>query len=288
MKKEQQKGRRRFTVKIIKVFNNNIIAALSDLGQELILTGSGLGFQKKTGDLVEEQRIEKVYEVMEEGKERFYRLLKDTPVELINATERIRQRAKDELCISMTLNALVGMIDHITYAVERKKNGIEIPNLMLHEIKSLYQEEFVLGMEGLDEIEKATGVRLSEHEAGYITMHIVNASLGENKESITRIFQFTNGVVNIIEEVFDLDFSEDEIAAARLNSHLKFLAKRILLNQPTTEDQVEEFYDLFMRKNKRFKTVIKKISAFMTENFSHELTQQEAVYLMVHINKAIS
>ena len=188
----------------------------------------------------------------------------------------------------MTLNALVGMIDHITYAVERKKNGIEIPNLMLHEIKSLYQEEFVLGMEGLDEIEKATGVRLSEHEAGYITMHIVNASLGENKESITRIFQFTNGVVNIIEEVFDLDFSEDEIAAARLNSHLKFLAKRILLNQPTTEDQVEEFYDLFMRKNKRFKTVIKKISAFMTENFSHELTQQEAVYLMVHINKAIS
>ena len=275
-------------MKIIKVFNNNIIAALSDLGQELILTGSGLGFQKKTGDLVEEQRIEKVYEVMEEGKERFYRLLKDTPVELINATERIRQRAKDELCISMTLNALVGMIDHITYAVERKKNGIEIPNLMLHEIKSLYQEEFVLGMEGLDEIEKATGVRLSEHEAGYITMHIVNASLGENKESITRIFQFTNGVVNIIEEVFDLDFSEDEIAAARLNSHLKFLAKRILLNQPTTEDQVEEFYDLFMRKNKRFKTVIKKISAFMTENFSHELTQQEAVYLMVHINKAIS
>jgi len=275
-------------VKIIKVFNNNIIAALSDLGQELILTGSGLGFQKKPGDLVEEQRIEKVYEVMEEGKERFYRLLKDTPVELINATERIRQRAKDELGISMTLNALVGMIDHITYAVERKKNGIEIPNLMLHEIKSLYQEEFVLGMEGLDEIEKATGVRLSEHEAGYITMHIVNASLGENKESITRIFQFTNGVVNIIEEVFDLDFSEDEIAAARLNSHLKFLAKRILLKQPTTEDQVEEFYDLFMRKNKRFKTVIKKISAFMTENFSHELTQQEAVYLMVHINKAIS
>ncbi|MBR0576204.1 PRD domain-containing protein [Proteiniclasticum sp. BAD-10] len=275
-------------MKIIKVFNNNIIAALSDLGQELILTGSGLGFQKKPGDLVEEQRIEKVYEVMEEGKERFYRLLKDTPVELINATERIRQRAKDELGISMTLNALVGMIDHITYAVERKKNGIEIPNLMLHEIKSLYQEEFVLGMEGLDEIEKATGVRLSEHEAGYITMHIVNASLGENKESITRIFQFTNGVVNIIEEVFDLDFSEDEIAAARLNSHLKFLAKRILLKQPTTEDQVEEFYDLFMRKNKRFKTVIKKISAFMTENFSHELTQQEAVYLMVHINKAIS
>lgn len=275
-------------MKIIKVFNNNIIAALSDLGQELILTGSGLGFQKKPGDLVEEQRIEKVYEVMEEGKERFYRLLKDTPVELINATERIRQRAKDERGISMTLNALVGMIDHITYAVERKKNGIEIPNLMLHEIKSLYQEEFVLGMEGLDEIAKATGVRLSEHEAGYITMHIVNASLGENKESITRIFQFTNGVVSIIEDVFNLDFSDDEIAAARLNSHLKFLAKRILLKQPTTEDQVEEFYELFMRKNKRFKTVIKKISAFMTENFNHELTQQEAVYLMVHINKAIS
>lgn len=275
-------------MKIIKVFNNNIVATQSDHGEELILTGSGLGFQKKVGDLVEESRIEKIYEVLDDSRDRFYRLLGDTPMKLIDATQKIRDLANEKLGIEMTVNALVGMIDHITYAVERKKQGLEIPNLMLHEIRSMYEEEFKIGLRGLEYIKEATGVSLSEHEAGYITMHMVNASLGENKESISKIFLFTNGIVEIIEQVFDIDFSEDEISLARLNAHLKFLAKRILLKQPSTEDHVEEFYDMFLKKDKRFKTVEKKIKAFVKKSFHHELSLQEMVYLMVHMNKAIS
>ena len=48
-------------LKIIKIFNNNSIAALSDELGDIILTGSGIGFQKKIGDLVDESRIEKTY-----------------------------------------------------------------------------------------------------------------------------------------------------------------------------------------------------------------------------------
>ena len=48
-------------MKIIKIFNNNSIAALSDELGDIILTGSGIGFQKKIGDLVDESRIEKTY-----------------------------------------------------------------------------------------------------------------------------------------------------------------------------------------------------------------------------------
>jgi len=145
-----------------------------------------------------------------------------------------------------------------------------------------------VGLEGIQFIKDATGVLLSEHEAGYVTMHMVNASLGENKESISKIFLFTSGVVDIIEDVFDIDFDEDEISLARLNSHLKFLAKRIPLKQPSTEDQVEDFYEMFMKKDKRYKAVEKKIKMFVYKNFHHEVTLQEMVYLMVHINKAIS
>ena len=275
-------------MRIIKIFNNNIVATRSENGEEMILTGAGIGFQKKLGDLVAKDRIEKVYEVREDGKDRLYRLFGDTPMELIDAAQKIRDRAKDVLGIQMTMQALVGMIDHITYAVERKKSGLEIPNLMLHEIKSLYPEEFQVGLLGLQFIQDATGVLLSEHEAGYVTMHMVNASLGENKESISKIFLFTSGIVDIIEDVFDIDFDEDEISLARLNSHLKFLAKRILLKQPSTEDQVEDFYEMFMKKDKCYKSVEKKIKYFVEKNFHHEVTLQEMVYLMVHINQAIS
>ena len=108
-------------MRIIKIFNNNIVATRSENGEEMILTGAGIGFQKKLGDLVSKDRIEKVYEVREDGKDRLYRLFGDTPMELIDAAQKIRDRAKDVLGIQMTMQALVGMIDHITYAVERKK-----------------------------------------------------------------------------------------------------------------------------------------------------------------------
>ena len=49
------------TLKILKVFNNNSVAAISDELGDIILTGSGIGFQKRIGDEVDESRIEKTY-----------------------------------------------------------------------------------------------------------------------------------------------------------------------------------------------------------------------------------
>ena len=57
-------------LKIIKIFNNNSIAALSDELGDIILTGSGIGFQKKIGDLVDESRIEKTYIFKEKVEKR--------------------------------------------------------------------------------------------------------------------------------------------------------------------------------------------------------------------------
>ena len=51
---------------------------------------------------------------------------------------------------------------------------------------------------------------------------------------------------------------------------------------------MEDFYEMFMKKDKRYKSVEKKIKYFVEKNFHHEVTLQEMVYLMVHINKAIS
>ena len=48
-------------MRIIKIFNNNSIAAISPELGDIILTGSGIGFQKKVGDSVDSTKIEKTY-----------------------------------------------------------------------------------------------------------------------------------------------------------------------------------------------------------------------------------
>lgn len=46
---------------IEKVYNNNVIQVTDDQGQELIVMGRGLGFQKKAGDAIDTSLIEKVF-----------------------------------------------------------------------------------------------------------------------------------------------------------------------------------------------------------------------------------
>ena len=43
-----------------KILNNNVVQAL-DNNVEYIVMGKGLGFQKKVGDLVDKEKIEKTF-----------------------------------------------------------------------------------------------------------------------------------------------------------------------------------------------------------------------------------
>lgn len=48
-------------MQIIKIINNNVICALNERHQERILAGKGVGFQKKPGDTVDMEKVEKEY-----------------------------------------------------------------------------------------------------------------------------------------------------------------------------------------------------------------------------------
>ena len=48
-------------MKIKKVLNNNVVIAQND-NEETILMGLGLGFGKKAGEVVEDKKIEKIFE----------------------------------------------------------------------------------------------------------------------------------------------------------------------------------------------------------------------------------
>lgn len=62
--------------------------------------------------------------------------------------------------------------------MERKNQGIELPNALLWEIKNYYPEEYAVGIEALSIIVEKLNIVLSEDEAGFIAIHIVNAEMG--------------------------------------------------------------------------------------------------------------
>ena len=45
----------------VKIFNNNALSTVTDDGKDAIILGLGIGFNKRPGDQVNEDKIEKIY-----------------------------------------------------------------------------------------------------------------------------------------------------------------------------------------------------------------------------------
>lgn len=66
-----------------KIINNNVISSWDQDGSEIIIMGRGLGFQKKTGQEVAEDGIEKIFRLeSKDVRERFKDLLASMPVRI--------------------------------------------------------------------------------------------------------------------------------------------------------------------------------------------------------------
>ena len=48
-------------MKIDKVMNNNVVSSIDEDGQEIIVVGTGVGFQGKEGKPVDEKKIQKIF-----------------------------------------------------------------------------------------------------------------------------------------------------------------------------------------------------------------------------------
>lgn len=122
-------------MQIFKVFNNNAVASITDDGQDVILTGAGIGFQKHTGDAVEENAIEKRYYFHDGESDSIYGLFAHTPVEFFNISKSIMDEAEKRLHIVLKDQVLIALTDHIVFAVplldqvgyERRRERVRAP-----------------------------------------------------------------------------------------------------------------------------------------------------------------
>jgi beta-glucoside operon transcriptional antiterminator len=124
-------------MKIAKIINNNVISVFNDQNEELVVMGRGLAFQKRPGDDVEEEKIEKIFALKNKDiSERFKTLLYEVPMEYMDVTEDIIKNAKAKLGRDLNDSIYVSLTDHINFAIQRNKKGLDIKNALLWERSS--------------------------------------------------------------------------------------------------------------------------------------------------------
>ncbi|PTY79258.1 transcription antiterminator LicT [Heyndrickxia sporothermodurans] len=269
------------------MINNNIVIVEDADKNEMILAGKGIGFQKKAGDIVEAKNIEKRFLLEDKGLyDKFKKLVKEIPVETIRISDDLISKARRELKKALSENIYLSLPDHINMAIYRFSKGQNVSNMLLWEIKRMYPREFEIGLYGLELIRKQYDLELPEDEAGFIAIHFVNAQLNEGMNQVFDMTKFLKEVLRIIEYHFKISLYENSLNYFRFVTHLRFFAQRVF-NHTVMSDKDRNLYDIVKSNYPDSYVCVEKINTLIQTNYSHTISVDEKLYLMLHINRII-
>lgn len=273
---------------INKILNNNVIISLDENNNEVIAMGKGIAYKKKCGEEVLDEQIDKIFTVSsKEMSNKFQEILEVIPLEHMRLSNEIINYAKESLGKKLNDSIYISLADHIYTSIQRFSDGIVVKNALLWETKRFYKDEFIIGMKALDMIEEKFKVRLSNDEAGFIALHIVNAQLDENLPVVQEITKVMNEITNIVKYNFNITFDEDSVYYYRFISHLKFFAQRLFNGKEYRDKNDDGLLDVIKVKYSDSYKCVKKISNFIKDKYFYDLSSEEMLYLTIHIEKIV-
>lgn len=269
---------------ITKTLNNNVILAIDNKSkEEVVLVGKGIGFGKKDGNIVKlgEKDIEKSFLSFDEKtKNKYDQLVKEVNRKVIGVSEEIIAIAEMEFGM-LNSNIHVALADHIGFAIDRIKMGLDISNPFIYEIQALYPNEYQVARKAQELIKDRLGIVISESEIGFIALHIHSAR--ESKQVIDTIkdTKFLKTLVNIIEEELSTKLDNSGLVYSRLINHLgasiSRMEKKKYIENPLLDTIKEKFSDSF--------DIAKKIGVYINKEKNIYITDDELGYMALHIER---
>lgn len=271
---------------IQRIINNNVISALDEQNQEVVVMGKGIGFQKKAGQKVDRDNIEKIFHMEDEqALRKFKELLADLPLEHVQVSNEIISYAKHYLGMELNQNVYITLTDHISFAITRLKEGMLFENALTNEICCFYPREYSVGVHALELIRQRTKVRLPEDEAASIAIHLVNAEYDLKVRDVSRITEILQQIMQRVQETYDW-IEDDGLAKSKFVTDLKFLVHRLLFEKPKyRQDSVlEEFVKGRYPEEYHF---VELLAQFLYKQFQCEMQEEEKISLVLDLIKVI-
>lgn len=274
---------------IEKVLNNNTIVSIDPkTKKEVILVGCGIAFNKKVGQEVDEEKVEKTF-IIENKRvgNKLKKLINQIPDGIFELSHIIITHAGKELNRNLDKQVYISLSDHIAFAIKRYKKNILVKNHFLDEIRRIHKDEYKVALWAVNLINEKLNINLPEDEAAFIALHLVNAGNSETSKESIETTNIIKGVLNIIRYYYSVEFDEDDLNYDRLLTHLKFFAKRILNdNQHKQSDGV--LLEIAEKNYAEAFDCALKIRYYIENNYDYKVIDDEVVYLTIHIHRVIN
>ena len=276
-------------MRIKKIINNNILCAVDDKGNELIVTGRGIGFQRHRGETIDTALIERTYRMEEKtGQRKLWELVEKIPIEHLSLTEELIKHITSQIPQKLNESLLITMADHISFAILRKAQGVEFSNPLKGSIMCYYPTEYHLGQYCLGVIREHLGVTLHEDEAAFLALHIVNAELSTNMSEMYDITKLIEGTISVVEYFYKKEFDRESLDFNRFVVHLRYFAQRLFQGKMMEDAQGERdevFRQLIMKNCKEHYKCAQCVADYIKNTYQKNLSDEELTYLTIHLKR---
>lgn len=274
-------------MQVERVLNNNAVQSTLDTGEQVIVTGLGVGFQMHKQETINEAKIEKIF-VLQQDDRAIDEMLAAIPDQILALTAEIITNAEQELHQSYQNSLFIGLADHLHFAIQRETAGLNVHNPLAWDIKRLYPKVYAFSQRACRHIAQALGTPLPEEEAASIAIHLINgAKEGMQVTDTMHMLDIVRGLLHLIELKLGHPFDEESASYSRLQTHLQYFAQRIYNNDyyPAKDDLF-----LYEQVQKNYPTafaIAESLVQYVENRYDYHVHPEEQVYLTIHIQRLL-
>ncbi len=269
---------------ILRVFNNNVVLARDDTGREVVLTGRGLGFQAKPGDRVDAAKVVRTF-VPDDGRnlDTVGRMLASIAPEHVALADEALAPVWAESGLSPSSSTVVALADHLSFAIKRVRQGIEIDYPLRAEIAHLYPRELAWGERIVAFVNPHLDAPLPHEEAVPIALHLVNAAF--NTGNLAQTYQMTgvfSQIFDVIEGAYGRPLDRDSMNIARFITHLRYFFVRVHSDKQL-DDRIQSFSGAIRDAYPDAARCARRVREILELRLGQPVTEDETAYLTMHI-----
>ena len=215
--------------RITKILNHNSFMGIeSKNDQECLIMGKGVAFGKKVGQTVSVTGDARVYSLKEltdrgEAKE----IIKSVSPLCLELANEVLNQAEEEFG-KVDRSILFTMADHLDFAVRRIQNGEQISNPLTDDIRIMFYKEYKVAGCIRDLLKEKLGIRIDEHEIGYIALHVHAAIVDENVSQAMEIARTVRECICMVEEETGKSIDVMSLSYNRLMNHVRYMVARAI------------------------------------------------------------
>lgn len=273
-------------MKISKVYNNNVVLANRDDGEEIIVMGRGLGFHKKSGDSIDTSLIEKTFIMQDKDiSDELARVYLDlTPAET-EAVLDIIKHAQDVLKTTFDTAFYISLADHLHFTLQRTRDNMIIQNPLSWEIRKFFPKEYQLGKDALQIVFDKLAVTLPDDEISSIALHFINAQKNSGMlEQNCQISKIVTDILEIVRLFYGKVVDEDSVSYNRFITHIQYFAQRVV--NGAVQGKNDSFLYEQVKANYPFAfSCSEKIKTYIESSYNFPMSRDEQVYITIHIQR---